>query len=176
MSQPVRIDPAIAIIGSFIAALKSQFDPNQPVPPDGGGTKNVRFFAADGPPLEAWDAFSNETDCDEPFIWVRVVSRYRSKNFPEPVINVNPCGLPRVLAIEIGVARCAAISLDTSWEDYDKQAGISLDDSYRIEQALCAVTNVLKHDNPIGVGTDTLVPFGPEGGRFGWSAQAYIGF
>ena len=172
MTRPVRIDPAIAVIGGFINALKNAFTPEQPTPPDGGGTKDVRFFASEGPPLEAWNAYAEDTDCAGPFIWVRVVRRYRSQRFPEPIINVNPCQIDTVIALEIGVARCAAIDLNTSWDDYARQADVSLDDSWRIEQALCEATNALKQDHQIGV--DTIVPFGPEGGILGWSAQAYI--
>lgn len=174
-SVPVCADGASEVINAFITALRKAFDPGSSCPPDGGGTRNVRFIASDGAPQAAWDSHSANGDgCGEPFVWVRVARRYRSQRFPEPVININPCDLPRVIAVEVGVARCALMELQPSWEDYAAEAEVSLDDSWRLESALCAATGALKKDHLVG--TDIMMPFGPDGGVLGWSAQAYVQF
>lgn len=175
MTTPVRLDPAFEVINAFIAALKLAFDPDQTNPPDGGGSKNVRFIATDGAPQAAWDAHSVQgSECGEPFLWVRVVRRYRSKNFPEPAININACELPEVIPVEVGIARCAPTSMtaEPTWEQYATEADISLDDSWRLSKALCIATKALGREHEVG--TDIIHPFGPEGGVLGWSAQAYV--
>lgn len=175
-SVPVCVDDATEVINAFVAALRKAFDPASSCPPDGGGTGNVRFLACDGAPQAAWNAHSAEdSECSEPFVWVRVAQRYRSAKFPDPVININPCDLPRVIAIEVGVARCALMALEPKWEQYAAEADVSLDDSWRLESALCAAMKGLVKKGHL-VGTDILMPFGPDGGVLGWSAQAYVQF
>lgn len=176
MTAPVcKTDPASDVIGAFIDALKAVFDPDSPCPPDGGGTKEVRFFAAEGPPPEVWDAHNNG-GCKEPFVWVRAVTRFRSKVFPNPVVSTSPCDLPRVLVVEIGVARCSVTGTKVRWADYAREAEISLDDSWRIERALCAAARQLSKVENRQVGTDSITPTGPEGGIYTWSALAYVEF
>lgn len=169
------VDPASAIIDAFMAAMREAFDPESSCPPDGGGTTEVRLFAGDGAPLAAWDAHAQGGECKYPFVWVRAMRRYRSNLFPAPVIDSSPCSLPRVLAVEIGVGRCAVAEADPAWSAYATEAEISLDDSWRIETALCRVASQLAADNYL-VGTDTINPYGPDGGVIAWTAVAYVQF
>lgn len=175
MTQPIcRTDPASEVVNAFIDALKRLFDPGQPCPPDGGGTENVRFFAAEGPPIEVWNAHNaGSGQCKEPFVWVRLVTRYRSENFPTPTVAKQSCDLPVVVVLEIGVARCSVVDERARWSAYAKEAEVSLDDSWRIELALCTAAKALRADNH-AVGTDSITPYGPEGGVYAWSALAYV--
>lgn len=175
MTQPVEcLDPAFDVINAFITALREGFDPTSNCPPDGGGSTDVRFFAGDAAPTAAWDAHAAGSGCKQPFLWVRVVRRFRSKEFPTPTV-VTSCELPRVIEVEIGVARCALTEQEPTWAEYATEAEISLDDSWRIELALCRARSLLSmHD--FRVGTDTIVPFGPEGGIIAWSGVAFVQF
>ena len=168
------VDPALDVIGAVTVALWDEFNPAGPCPTDSKVPPTVRFFAADGAPLEAWSAHSQSAGCDEPFLWVRVVRRYRSERFPEPTVVIDQCKTMRVLALEVGIARCALMDAAPSWEDYDAEARLSLDDSRRIEKALCAVVEALKLDHRAGY--DSILPFGPEGDALGWTAQIVISF
>lgn len=169
------IDPASEVVNKFVLALQVAFDPESECPPDGGGTTVVRFFAGDGAPLAAWDAHSQGGECKTPFLWVRVKSRFRSLHFPAPTVDVYPCALPRVLAVEIGVGRCAVVGAEPSWEDYATEAEVSLDDSWRIEKALCMAASALRATDH-AVSVDTVTPYGPEGGVIAWTAAAYVEF
>lgn len=175
MTSPV--DPAHAVVVAFIAALKLAFNPDDPVaPPAGGGTKDVRFFAGDAPALAAFDAHAggNGENCGEPFVWVRVMRRYRSKVFPAPIVDsAAGCGTARVVAIEVGIGRCAVADAQPTWEQYDTEADVSLDDSFRIEIALCLAATALRKET-LRVATDTISPYGPEGGVIAWTATAYV--
>ena len=157
-------DPALPVIDQFIAAMKWAFE-----------TDTVRFFAGEGAPAAAWDAHYNETNCEQPFLWVRAMQRYRSERFPDPVIASRNCDLPRVLAVELGAARCAVIDQGPSWADYHAEAVTTLGDSHRLEQALCRAGVLLRADS-YAVATDTIAPVGPEGGVIGWTAEAYVQF
>lgn len=173
MTEPLcKTDPASGVVNAFIDALRVVFNPDQVCPPDGGGTTTVRFFAAEGPPIEVWNAHNN--GCREPFVWVRVVTRYRSLSFPSPAVDSNSCGLPRVVVIEVGIARCSVTGDRVKWTEYAREAEISLDDSWRIEQALCVAATALRDKEFTAVGTDSITPYGPEGGIYAWSALAYV--
>lgn len=165
-------DAASDIINVFIRALAEAFDPDSDCPPDGGGSNTVRFFAGEGAPLAAWNSHATGDGCEHPFLWVRAIRRYRSKVFPTPTVEHNPCRLPRVIAVEIGVARCAVVELEPDWDDYAREAEISLDDSYRIELALCRAATLLGRAG-VMVATDTIAAFGPEGGVVAWTGIAY---
>jgi hypothetical protein len=171
-------DPANCIINTVASALRMFFAPQSEQPPLGGGTEQVRLFAGDALPIEAWDFFRDGNEgCNEPFVWVRLMRRYRSKDFPAPFVGGDPCPIPVVIAVEIGVARCAATSIgDCDWECYETEAEISADDSWRIERALCyAATTVRKSDPPCSpmVGLDAILPYGPEGGVIAWTGIMY---
>lgn len=171
------VDPAHAVVAVFIDALRRAFNPDDAVsPPSGGGTRNIRFFAGDAPALAAFDAHVQGDNCGEPFVWVRVVRRYRSDpdKFPAPMVDTAAgCVSMRVVAVEIGVARCAVVDLQPTWEQYDTEADTLLEDSYRIELALCIAARRLR-DYEHTVGTDTIEPYGPEGGVIAQMAKAYV--
>jgi hypothetical protein len=174
VTQPVCVDAAFDVINAFITALRAAFSPDSPCPPDGGGSTDVRFMAGDAAPTAAWDMYATESGCKQPFLYVRVVSRYRSERFPTPAAAIG-CDLPRVVAIEIGVARCAVSDQQPTWEQYRDEAEVSLDDSWRIEKALCHAKELLSRDDH-RVGTESVTPYGPEGGILGWSGIAYVQF
>lgn len=155
-------------------ALREVFSPASLDPPLGGGTDQVWFFAGDGTPLAAFDAFSQGCDCAQPFVWARLVRRYRSETFPAPFVGPTACQLPVVLQIEIGAARCALVG-DVELSAYEDEAEISLDDSWRIELALCRIVGRIKQgDCGEQAATDMVVPYGPEGGVRAWTGTAYI--
>jgi hypothetical protein len=175
VTSPACVDPAVEIIAAFKNGMRQGFDPESPCPPDGGGITTVRFFAGQGA-LPNWDP---DTDgCAGPFLWVRAAHRYRSlrQDFPAAYArDVDDCREKpiRVLAVEVGVARCTNMDAQPDWDTLDDEAIISLDDSWRIEQVLCAVTSRLKSKER-AVATDTVEPHGPEGGIIAWTGMAYV--
>lgn len=176
-AEPILVDPADAVVNAIMRAMAAVFDPTSPQPPIGGGSTDVRLFAGDGIPLAAWNAHADGEGCDNPFLWVRLVRRYRSQAFPAPVIDANPCKLPRVVAVEVGVGRCAVVETSPSWEDYEHEAQVSIDDGWRIELALChASALITKVSPPLGTAfaTDTITPYGPEGGVVAMTGIAYV--
>lgn len=176
MTQPVEVeDPAEEVVNAFIAAMRKAFNPDDAVQaPIGGGSTVVRFVAGDVAAMELWDAHAAGGDCKEPFLWVRLMRRYRSKTFPTPSPASDNCELPRVVDIEVGVARCAAISEDgtVDWEQVAQEAEISRDDSWRIELALCIAGSALRKNHQVA--TNTVLPTGPEGGVIGWGGTAAV--
>lgn len=170
-------DGAECIINNSITALREVFDPGSEYPPIGGGSTVVRFFAGDAAPLSAVDMHINDPECgcDRPFLWVRMMRRYRSRMFPQPYVGDDPCGSPRVIAVELGVARCAAVFADDcDWSSYEQEAETSLDDSHRIELALCRAVSLMKKSQCSDmVATDSILPFGPEGGVYAWIGTLY---
>lgn len=177
-------DGANCIINAAVRALREAFDPNSEHPPDGGGSTRIRFFAGDAAPLTAFDTFAQSEDdggcgCEGPFLWVRLMRRYRTDTFPQPYVGDAPCDKPRVIAVEIGVARCAVVfdpdaPQDCDMSAYESEADISLDDSHRIELALCRAARIMKAENCSDmVATDVIAPFGPEGGAVAWIGTLY---
>jgi hypothetical protein len=167
-------DPVVEVVAVVMGTLRDAFKPDSSFPPE-NGTDIVRFFAGEGPATAAWDAHTNDTGCDVPFLWVRVMRRYRTEQLPAPAVRDNPCGLPRAVAIEVGVGRCAVIEQEPDWGDYEAEASVSLDDSWRIELALCAAAKRLRADNYI-VAADEISPYGPEGGIIAWTGIVYVQF
>ena len=168
-------DTAIEAVNAFILAMKQAFNPADAVqPPLGGGSDKVHFVAGDVVPLEMWDSFAQGTNCLEPFLWVRLVRRFRSKVFPAETIDDSNCSLPRVVRIEVGIGRCAVLPRSNGIYDWDQlavAAEVSMDDSYRIELALCRARSLLINN---AVATDTIAPFGPEGGVTAWAGTALV--
>lgn len=172
-------DPAIEVVNAYITAMKQAFNPkdvNQP--PLGGGSENVRFFAGEGPALAAFDAHtSGGSKCKEPFLWVRLARRYfyRPGQFPAPIVLVDEAcykGL-RAVAIEVGVGRCSvAVKEKPSWTEYAHEAEVSMDDSWRIGLALCMAADALRSTKR-NVGTDSINPYGPDGGIIAQVGTAY---
>lgn len=177
-------DPASDIVNAFITAMKAAFNPADTVQaPLGGGSTDVRFFASDGAlPMSVWDPESGglTIGCKAPLLWVRVDRRYRSRprDFPSAFVGDGDCkaaDVKRALAVEVGVARCSDMSATPKWPVLQREAEISLDDSWRIELALCmAATALTKNDH--AVATDTIAPLGPEGGLIAWTGMAYVSF
>ncbi|AGT12759.1 hypothetical protein REPROBATE_23 [Mycobacterium phage Reprobate] len=159
-------DPAAHVVATVMQAVSEVF-----TAPDADPAP-VRFFAGDGPALAAWDSHASQS-CDVPFLWVLAQRRYRSQTFPAPTIDTSACGLTRVISLQVGVGRCVDVSEVPSWETYLAEATRSLGDSYRIEQALCRAAKVLIADGA-EVGTDTLLPYGPEGGVVAWTGVIYV--
>ncbi len=161
MTTPCQ-DPASEVISILIAAFKSVYAPGLECPPLGGTTDTVRFFAGDGAPID-------EIHCDSPLLWVRLVSRHRSTEFPEPDIVTAPCGAMDTIVLELGVARCA--DMDPSPKIRGTEAEIALDDSWRISKAMCLASYQLGDNHYVG--SDVIVPYGPEGGVIAWTSTFY---
>lgn len=169
-------DPAGEIVTAYMTALGEAFDPLSDCPPVGGGTTTtVRFFGGDAIPMAAWNAHTESDDCETPFLWVRVMRRFRTLEFPTQDISIESCGLPRVIALEIGAGRCATVEANPSWDDYAAEAEISLDDSWRIELALCRASTLVRGLGH-SAGTGEVSPYGPEGGVIAWMGEAYVQF
>lgn len=172
--MPLPVDPAKAVLRHVVRAMGAAFSGTGNDAPLGGPVTAVRFFAGDAPPLAAWDAHHNSRGCDEGFAWVRLARRYRSRDFPAPVVDPSLCGLPRVIAVEVGIARCAVVAEEPDWDDYDREAGVSLDDAYRLETALCwAGTEAVRCDEALQVALDAILPSGPDGGVVAWTGMLY---
>lgn len=169
------IDPAAHVIDVATVALRDVFDPDSECPPRGGGSTKVRFLTSDDGGLPFWDG-----SCKQPFLWLRVQQRYRSttRDFPAAVVGSSVCGTGsiRVLAVELGVARCSVAGAKTpSWDKLHEEALVGLDDSWRIEKALCVMVGRLRAKDR-AVGTDSIAPVGPEGDVVGHTGVAYVQF
>ena len=172
-------DPAVDIVVAYTAAMREAFTPSSSCPP-AAGSDDVRFIAGEGPALVAFDVHTRGNGkCKQPFLWVRLARRYRTgkdADLIQPVLdNGERCdSLPRVVAIEVGVARCSvAVDERAGWDKYEYEAQQSMDDSWRLELALCRAAGKLRavrHE----VATDVLNPVGPDGGLIGWIGTAYI--
>lgn len=177
-------DPLSCAVDHVTYAMKVAFDPDSQDPPLGGGTTDVKFFHADGAPIAWFNAHLGDSECDgaAPFLWVRVVSRYLTSNFPTPEA-LAACG-SAAAEIEIGIARCSYLS-EHGEVDFDRlrgEANISLDDSRRLEKALCLaagrITNGVPSQNIEACGDQTardiVQPWGPEGGVVAWITSLYV--
>lgn len=173
-----RTDPAMPLIDEVSAAMHEMFRADVACPPLVGGVKVVRFFAGDAPPLAAWDSHVSQ-GCEEPFVWVRAVRRYRSRTFPNPTVATE-CSddYLRVIAIEVGVGFCAVTEQEPKWSEYQREAEISMDVGWRMELALCIASGQIKKKADVQqhVGLDTIVPYGPEGGVIAWTSQLYASY
>jgi len=169
------VDEASDVVTAFIAAMKAAFNPADAIqPPLGGGSAEVHFLAGEVVAFSLWDSFAIGNDCGEPFLWVRLIKRYRSKVFPTETLDTEACALPRVVAVEIGVARCATVGnadATTDWAAVQQEAEFSLDDSWRIEMALCDARRRLQNH---AVAVSTITPNGPDGGVVAWAATAFV--
>lgn len=165
------------ILNKIICAMREVFDPASSYPPLGGGSTVVRAFAGDATPMAAVDFHVNETGCgNDPFLWVRLARRYRSQTFPQPYVGPDGCAAQVVVAVEVGVARCAVIETGDGpdWDALANEAEISLDDSGRIELALCRASALMKSANCSDMqAVDAVVPYGPDGGVIAWTGTIY---
>lgn len=165
-------DPLQEVVDIVKTAVLSSFNPDSEFPPAGGGSTTCRVVAGDVVALEMWDAHAQGTDCAEPFLWERVMRRFRSKTLFSPTIAL-ACDTARVVEIEIGVARCSALRAEPDWDELAVEAEISLDDCFRVEVALCRAQTALK-DAGFTSGTNTIVPYGPEGGVVAWRGTLFV--
>lgn len=170
-------DPAECIINAVVTAMREAFTADSSAPPLGGGSDRVRFFAGDSAPLDFFDAHLNDPDCgcEKPFIWVRLMRRYRSQTFPAPWVGEAPCDQPHVVAVEIGVGRCSSmLTTECDWSAYEAEAEVSMDDSNRIEIALCRARQLMQRTKcSDAVAFDAVVPYGPVGGVLAWVSVLY---
>lgn len=163
-------DAAEAVICALIDAMRAKFNPAAPTPPRGGGSLHVRFLAGDAVPLGAWDAHAEGCGCGEPFLWVRLIQRYRTtvNNFPAPFIGAGNCTTLRALEIEVGVARCAILTENgeaAEFTELDEEAMTQLDDSRRLDAAMCAAMKcATSSDAALRTAVGPVVPWGPQGG------------
>jgi hypothetical protein len=158
-------DPASAVIDAVIATMKILFDPKSDCPPIGGGSTTVRFYAGEG-------AFLDEFECNQPLLWVRFNSRYRSESFPDNSMVLSPCGAGEVITVEVGVARCSMYGGDITAKQSAKESEISLDDTWRLNKVACVLKGQL--DATHQVGQESVVAWGPEGGIVAWATMLYI--
>lgn len=158
VTAPV-VDEAAAAISVWRAALGDLFD------------APVRAFAGDSAPLAAWDAHSQSSDA--PFVWVRVVNRFRCRTFPAMTNDIDPNVLPRVVAIEAGVARCAITDVNPRWDDYQQEFDEHLADSWQLDQSVEIASATLTENGHL-VGADPILPYGPDGGVVAVTTTLYV--
>lgn len=169
-------DPVECVIDGMQHSLRLAFSNDSSQPPVGLGTDTVRFVAGDALPMAMWDAHTDSgQDCDRPLVWVRLSRRYRTQAFPAQVVSSDSCSKPVVAVVEAGIARCAVTDVEPSWEQYEREAEVSLDDSWRLERALCHAAESLRSSGcATNAGVDNLVPYGPEGGVIAWMGELYV--
>lgn len=171
-------DPASDIITKTIAALRDMFDPGLECPPIGGGWETgdsagaVMFVPGEGP---GWDPIATQSadgGCDTPFLWVRLVTRFRTVSFPEHTPMTPPCGGVQCIVLELGVGRCVDMSPEADWATAATEAEIAVDDSWRLDRAMCLAAGRIKN----GIfAFDPVNPLGPEGGGLILSTALYVG-
>jgi hypothetical protein len=165
------------ILNKTICAMREVFDPASSNPPLGRGSTTIRTFAGDATPLAVVDMHVSEVGCgNTPFLWVRLVRRYRTQSFPQPYVGPDGCAAQIAVAVEIGVARCAAIQTEDGpdWKTLAEEAEISLDDSGRIELALCRASALMTASKCSDMqALDAVVPYGPDGGVIAWTGTLY---
>lgn len=161
-------DPAEAVLVHVIRSMRRVFSPTAEIPPAGGGSDYVRLFAGDGIPLAAWNAHSESCGCGEPFLWVRLLQRYKTtaNDFPAPVIRASNCAWSTALEIELGAARCAVVDEAPTWKQWEDEASIHLDDSWRVGLAQCHAAACMG-DDALKTSSGPVLPYGPEGGVIG---------
>jgi len=162
-------DPAARVVDVFSAVMGELFGPGD-CPPRGGACERVWFYAGDG-------AMPTVGEC-EPLVWVRVAHRFRSKlaGFPAAFVGSGQCqgaDVVPVVAVEVGVSRCTSMEVEPDWATQREEALVSLDDSWRIDRALCLAQTRLK-SNTRKFAADTVAPAGPMGGVIAWTGMAYV--
>ena len=173
---------AECVITQAVCALREAFTDASTNPPLGGGSNTVRFFAGEAVPTSYVDLHINTSDCSgdnccqrDPFLWVRLIRRYRSKTFPEPYVGPDACAAQEVIAVEFGVARCAVLTADSTadWTALAQEAEVSLDDSYRIGLAMCRASALMRKGCSDMQAQDVILPTGPDGGLLSWTGVLY---
>lgn len=167
------MDTASDVIDQVRRSMMLAWDGDTDVPPTGQPVAQVYLVAGDAVPLAMWNAH-NDGDCVNPFAWVRLARRYRSRQFPSQTLD-SSCTAPVVVELEAGVARCAVTGVDPDMSEYETEAEISLDDSWRMSLALCHAAGVVtSKDIATQTAIDNIIPYGPEGGVIAWVGQLLV--
>lgn len=176
MTDPINAhDPSQEFVTELMNVVRAVYHPDSNYPPIGGGTTQVHLVSGEGP---SWDPMAGrigEQDgekCPNPFVWVRLLSRYRSESFPEPSTTVSCPGIS-VLALEVGVGRCVNIDAEVDWRVIAQEAEWGIDDAYRLDKIACVLSGYLA--NRALVAAEPAVPEGPDGGGIVWSSNVFIG-
>ncbi|MCM6777935.1 hypothetical protein NDR87_31445 [Nocardia sp. CDC159] len=168
-------DQVATIVGLTVTRLRAQFDPTQDVPPLGGGTDRVHILAGEVVVPPPWVGFSDDSSasCEGcgPYLWVRLVRRWRTGDFPAEAAT-GSCMDRRACTIEAGIARCHPF--EAAPAALEQAAAVQWDDSWRIDAALCAA---LRDAEDAGAATDSALgpgePYGPEGLVLAWTQVAH---
>lgn len=123
-----------------------------------------------------WVGVSSCDDCEcGAYLWVRLVARWRtgqSQNQAASTIVLGKCNERRGITIEAGIARCHP--LDATPEELEHHALVQMDDSWRIDNALCAAMQDSEREQAAtDTGLGTGEPIGPEGLVLCWVQRAY---
>lgn len=178
-SSGPRIDEAILVVNTFIAALLDAFNPADSIqPPLGGGGAAVHFLSGEVVALELFDAQAIGSNCSDPFLWVRAVDRFRWRDFPAPYTGAlaGDCEYPSAMTVEMGIARCTSLDASGStinWAKIGEEARIGLDDSWRIQLALCAAVPQLHKQSRL-VAIRPVIPQGPAAGVQAWATVTTV--
>ncbi|MBB3040131.1 hypothetical protein [Hoyosella altamirensis] len=169
-------DVLLPVVGRLQESLRQVFSNSAPTPPLGGGSDEVRFVAGDfGLSMSMWNLHQDDCGCGDPFLWVRIVRRYRTSQFPADQQGGAKCGTSKAATIEAGVARCAVTEPNPCWDELDREALVSADDSWRLEAAMCRAIQCATREHLVLDHAQTpIVPVGPEGGLLAWIAQAHV--
>jgi hypothetical protein len=166
------MDAVATIVGFAVTRLQEVFAPDASVRPLGGGTDRVRVVAGEAVTPPEWVGTDSDS-CDGcgPFVWVRLVRRWRTEEFPTEAVTAR-CTLQKAITIEAGIARCHPLTDDP--DELEQLAAVQWDDAWRIDLALCAAMADAKRagkasDTALGAGE----PWGPEGLVLVWTQLAY---
>lgn len=167
----------VAITTEVQARLRAVFSEADP---HGGKIPAERVQLRPGVEI-ALDGFSDsmtEEEC-EGLIWVSPVRWFSSREFPaEAGGPLGGCGLPTVMVLQIGVARCSQAMDDYGnpppAERMDFEGIRSIDDAARLDRALCDASGALEELGLLnGYYADAAEPIGPGGGVVAWTRQTY---
>ncbi|NKY48038.1 hypothetical protein [Nocardia cerradoensis] len=166
------MDPVATVIGLALTRLRQVFAPDASAPPLGGGTDTVYILAGDTGIIPEWVG-TNSDSCDDcgPYIWVRLVRRWRTTEFPTESVTAD-CGAQKAITIEAGIARCHPVDADAA--ELEQLAAVQWDDAWRIDLALCAAMGDAEAAGRVGrAALGPGEPFGPEGLVIAWTQLAH---
>lgn len=174
-------DKALTLAGLVVDELGRWFNPEGPgqAPPVGGKVPVVHVLVGSDVSPPAWMAVGEDEEpscegCDA-FLWVRFSGRWRSDRFPAgrgfDAATLGGGRAKPAISLEVGIARCHPLDPDPAEEM--RLFRTQLDDSWRIDQALC---NALTKAEDRNVATHTAIgtgePYGPEGLVLVWTQTA----
>lgn len=160
------------IIAEVMAQLRVQFHEGTPL---GGAVPIERIQHRIGAEV-VLDGFDGNDDCDA-LVWVSILRRYRTVDFPSEAYEIDNCRVGKAITIVVGIARCTSMMDDYgNPPDPDQvahEAVVGIDDSSRLDAALCRAGRVLEDDGRAnGFALDAAEPMGPSGGIVAWVQQA----